>query len=146
MKSVGTPSPNRKPRCIHRWHTCKGTARQNSTNPCSEYLFLDNTACNLASLNLLKFREADGRFNVERYRSAIRLFITSLFYEGEAESFAEILGVFSVFSVLFYSTFLTSVWTWGYIFSTWVLRLFTRARLAELLAVDLARDVYGLAR
>jgi ribonucleoside-diphosphate reductase alpha chain len=62
---------------IHRWHTCKGTARQNSTNPCSEFLFLDNTACNLASLNLLKFREADGRFNVERYRSAIRLFITA---------------------------------------------------------------------
>ena len=62
---------------IHRWHTCKGTARQNSTNPCSEFLFLDNTACNLASLNLLKFREADGRFNVERYRAAIRLFITA---------------------------------------------------------------------
>jgi ribonucleoside-diphosphate reductase alpha chain len=41
---------------IHRWHTCKGTARQNSTNPCSEYLFLDNTACNLASLNLMKFK------------------------------------------------------------------------------------------
>ncbi|MFV1995463.1 MAG: vitamin B12-dependent ribonucleotide reductase, partial [Verrucomicrobiales bacterium] len=62
---------------IHRWHTCKGTARQNSTNPCSEYLFLDNTACNLASLNLLKFREEDGKFNVERYRAAIRLFITA---------------------------------------------------------------------
>ncbi|MCP4036509.1 MAG: vitamin B12-dependent ribonucleotide reductase, partial [bacterium] len=62
---------------IHRWHTCKGTARQNSTNPCSEYLFLDDTACNLASLNLMKFREEDGRFNVERYRAAIRLFITA---------------------------------------------------------------------
>ncbi len=62
---------------IHRWHTCKGTARQNSTNPCSEYLFLDNTACNLASLNLLKFRDPDGTFNVERYRAAIRLFITA---------------------------------------------------------------------
>lgn len=62
---------------IHRWHTCKGTARQNSTNPCSEYLFLDNTACNLASLNLLKFRQADGGFDVARYRAAIRLFITA---------------------------------------------------------------------
>ena len=41
---------------IHKWHTCKGTGRQNSTNPCSEYLFLDNTACNLASLNLMKFK------------------------------------------------------------------------------------------
>ena len=60
---------------IHRWHTCKGTARQNSTNPCSEFLFLDNTACNLASLNLMKFREADGHFNVARFRAAIRLFI-----------------------------------------------------------------------
>ncbi|MBV9491708.1 MAG: vitamin B12-dependent ribonucleotide reductase, partial [Verrucomicrobia bacterium] len=54
---------------IHRWHTCKGTARQNSTNPCSEYLFLDNTACNLASLNLMKFKDADGTFNVERFRA-----------------------------------------------------------------------------
>src|SRR6266403_2584656 len=45
---------------IHKWHTCKGTDRQNSTNPCSEYLFLDNTACNLASLNLMKFKTADG--------------------------------------------------------------------------------------
>jgi len=42
---------------IDKWHTCKGTGRQNSTNPCSEYLFLDNTACNLASLNLLKFKK-----------------------------------------------------------------------------------------
>ena len=41
---------------IHNWHTCKGSGRQNSTNPCSEYLFLNNTACNLASLNLMKFK------------------------------------------------------------------------------------------
>ena len=46
---------------IHKWHTCKGTGRQNSTNPCSEYLFLDNTACNLASLNLMKFKTAGWR-------------------------------------------------------------------------------------
>jgi ribonucleoside-diphosphate reductase alpha chain len=62
---------------IHRWHTCKGTARQNSTNPCSEYLFLDNTACNLASLNLLRFRDDEGNFDVDRYRAAIRIFITA---------------------------------------------------------------------
>jgi len=62
---------------IHKWHTCKGTGRQNSTNPCSEYLFLDNTACNLASLNLLKFKRADGAFDVERFRSAVRIFITA---------------------------------------------------------------------
>jgi ribonucleoside-diphosphate reductase alpha chain len=62
---------------IHKWHTCKGTARQNSTNPCSEYLFLDNTACNLASLNLLKFKTADGAFDVERFKAAVRIFITA---------------------------------------------------------------------
>ncbi len=62
---------------IHKWHTCKGTARQNSTNPCSEYLFLDNTACNLASLNLMKFKGADGVFAVERFKAACRLFITA---------------------------------------------------------------------
>ncbi|PYL53784.1 MAG: vitamin B12-dependent ribonucleotide reductase, partial [Verrucomicrobia bacterium] len=62
---------------IHKWHTCKGTGRQNSTNPCSEYLFLDNTACNLASLNLLKFKTADGEFDAERFKTAVRVFITA---------------------------------------------------------------------
>jgi len=62
---------------IHKWHTCKGTDRQNSTNPCSEYLFLDNTACNLASLNLMKFKTADGAFDVERFKAAVRIFITT---------------------------------------------------------------------
>ncbi len=62
---------------IHKWHTCKGTDRQNSTNPCSEYLFLDNTACNLASLNLMKFKTSDGDFDVERFKAAVRIFITA---------------------------------------------------------------------
>src|SRR5450432_728260 len=62
---------------IHKWHTCKGTGRQNSTNPCSEYIFLDHTACNLASLNLMKFKAADGVFDVERFKAAVRLFITA---------------------------------------------------------------------
>jgi len=62
---------------IHKWHTCKGTGRQNSTNPCSEYLFLDNTACNLASLNLMKFKTVDGEFDVERFKAAVRVFITA---------------------------------------------------------------------
>jgi ribonucleoside-diphosphate reductase alpha chain len=62
---------------IHKWHTCKGTDRQNSTNPCSEYLFLDNTACNLASLNLMKFKSPDGDFDVERFKAAVRIFITA---------------------------------------------------------------------
>ncbi|PYK20027.1 MAG: vitamin B12-dependent ribonucleotide reductase, partial [Verrucomicrobia bacterium] len=62
---------------IHKWHTCKGTDRQNSTNPCSEYLFLDNTACNLASLNLMKFKTPEGDFDLERFKSAVRIFITA---------------------------------------------------------------------
>ena len=62
---------------IHKWHTCKGTDRQNSTNPCSEYLFLNNTACNLASLNLMKFKGADGEFDIERFKAAVRIFITA---------------------------------------------------------------------
>ena len=62
---------------IHKWHTCKGTGRQNSTNPCSEYLFLDNTACNLASLNLMKFKAEDGAFDVKRFKAAVRVFITA---------------------------------------------------------------------
>ncbi|MEY2527103.1 MAG: ribonucleoside-diphosphate reductase alpha chain [Verrucomicrobiota bacterium] len=62
---------------IHKWHTCKGTDRQNSTNPCSEYLFLDNTACNLSSLNLMKFKTADGTFDVERFKAGVRVLITA---------------------------------------------------------------------
>jgi len=60
---------------IHKWHTCKGTDRQHSTNPCSEYLFLNDTACNLASLNLIKFKRADGSFDVTRFKAAVRIFI-----------------------------------------------------------------------
>ncbi|RME95532.1 MAG: vitamin B12-dependent ribonucleotide reductase, partial [Verrucomicrobia bacterium] len=62
---------------IQKWHTCKGTEPIHSTNPCSEYVFLNNTACNLASLNLMKFRREDGGFDVERFRAAVRLFITA---------------------------------------------------------------------
>ncbi len=59
---------------IHKWHTCKGSGRQNCTNPCSEYLFLDNSACNLASLNLMKFRTPDG-LDAERFAAAAKIFI-----------------------------------------------------------------------
>jgi ribonucleoside-diphosphate reductase alpha chain len=62
---------------IQRWHTCKNTAPINSSNPCSEYMFLDDTACNLASLNLMKFMKADGAFDVERFKSAVRVYITA---------------------------------------------------------------------
>ncbi len=62
---------------IQKWHTCKGTEPIHSTNPCSEYVFINNTACNLASLNLMKFKSDDGKFNVERFKAAVRLFITA---------------------------------------------------------------------
>ena len=62
---------------IQRWHTCKKTAPINSSNPCSEYMFLDNSSCNLASLNLMKFLREDGSFDIERFRSAVSIFITA---------------------------------------------------------------------
>ena len=62
---------------IHTWHTCKGSGRQHSTNPCSEYLFLNDTACNLASLNLVRFQKPDGSFDTARFKAAVRIFITA---------------------------------------------------------------------
>jgi ribonucleoside-diphosphate reductase alpha chain len=62
---------------IQKWHTCKGTEPIHSTNPCSEYIFLNNTACNLASLNLMKFKRADSTFDIERFKVAAQLFITA---------------------------------------------------------------------
>ncbi len=58
---------------INEWHTCPAGGAIRASNPCSEYMFLDNTACNLASLNLVKFEQADGTFDLEAYRHAIRL-------------------------------------------------------------------------
>lgn len=69
---------------IQAWHTCKASGPINSSNPCSEYMFLDDSACNLASLNLIRFLEpdnpelADSRFNVRRFRAATRIFITAM--------------------------------------------------------------------
>lgn len=62
---------------INGWHTCPNTGRINASNPCSEYMFLDDSACNLASLNLTKFLSADGEFDVEGYRHAAELFFTA---------------------------------------------------------------------
>ncbi|MEK7706788.1 MAG: vitamin B12-dependent ribonucleotide reductase, partial [Verrucomicrobiota bacterium] len=62
---------------IQKWHTCKSTEAIHSTNPCSEYVFINNTACNLASLNLMKFKRDDGIFDVERFKAAARIFITA---------------------------------------------------------------------
>jgi ribonucleoside-diphosphate reductase alpha chain len=62
---------------INKWHTCPNAGPINASNPCSEYMFLDNTACNLASINLMKFLDQDGNFQVERFRAACRLFFVA---------------------------------------------------------------------
>ncbi len=63
---------------INDWHTCPAGGRINASNPCSEYMFLDDTACNLASLNLMTFRHEDGRFDVEGFAHACRLWTVTL--------------------------------------------------------------------
>ena len=62
---------------VNHWHTCPNTDRINASNPCSEYMFLDNTSCNLASINLMKFLDERGEFDVEAYREACRVLITA---------------------------------------------------------------------
>ena len=59
---------------INKWHTCPNSGAINASNPCSEYMFLDDTACNLASINLMKFVQQDGSFDFKRFRAASRLF------------------------------------------------------------------------
>ena len=59
------------------WHTCPNGGRINAANPCSEYMFLDNSACNLASLNLLRFLDGEGSFQVDRFKAAVDLLILS---------------------------------------------------------------------
>ncbi len=63
---------------INKYHTCKNSGRQNATNPCSEYSFLDDTACNLASINLMKFRTPEGGFDVEGFKKVIKYFMISM--------------------------------------------------------------------
>ena len=63
---------------INDWHTCPESGRIRASNPCSEYMFLDNTACNLASLNLMAFRRADGGFDLDGFRHAARLWTVVL--------------------------------------------------------------------
>src|SRR6266704_1994579 len=62
---------------VNRWHTCKTTARINASNPCSEYMFLDDTSCNLASLNLMKFVNTSGQFDVPAFKHAVDVTITA---------------------------------------------------------------------
>jgi ribonucleoside-diphosphate reductase alpha chain len=62
---------------INRWHPCKNTSRINASNPCSEYMFLDDSACNLSSLNLMKFVGPGGQFDVEAFRHAVDTLIVA---------------------------------------------------------------------
>ena len=63
---------------INAWHTCAASGRISASNPCSEYMFLDDTACNLASLNLYAFHKADGHFDITAFHHAVRLWILTL--------------------------------------------------------------------
>ena len=62
---------------VNEWHTCPNTARINASNPCSEYMFLDDSACNLASINLMKFVDARGEFDVGSFRAAVDTLIVA---------------------------------------------------------------------
>ncbi len=72
---------------INDWHTCPHTARINASNPCSEYMFLDDSACNLASINLMKFLKDDGEFDTELFIQAVRSFIFSMEIVVDASSY-----------------------------------------------------------
>ncbi len=72
---------------VNNWHTCSNTAPINASNPCSEYMFLDDTACNLASLNLMKFRRVDRSFDVESFRKAVQVTITAMEIEVDNASY-----------------------------------------------------------
>ena len=63
---------------INKYHTCKNSGKINASNPCSEYMFLDDTACNLASINLMRFRTEDGGFDVDKYKEVVKTFIISM--------------------------------------------------------------------
>jgi len=62
---------------VNKWHPCSVTGRINASNPCSEYMFLDDSACNLASLNLMKFRTQQGEFDVKSFEHAVEIIITA---------------------------------------------------------------------
>ena len=72
---------------INNWHTSSNTAPIHSSNPCSEYMFLDDTACNLASLNLMKFRAPDGEFDIESFCHAVSITITAQEIEVDNASY-----------------------------------------------------------
>ncbi len=62
---------------INKWHTAHNTGRINGSNPCSEYMHLDNSACNLASINLLRYMDEDGNFDVNEFRHTVEVIFTA---------------------------------------------------------------------
>jgi ribonucleoside-diphosphate reductase alpha chain len=62
---------------INKWHTAPNAGRINASNPCSEYMHLDNSACNLASINLLKYLNSDGTFDIEAFKHTVELVFTA---------------------------------------------------------------------
>ena len=79
---------------INQWHTCPVSGRINASNPCSEYMHVDNSACNLASLNLMKFRRADGTFDVESFEHAVDImFLAQEILVGPSSYPTEEIGV-----------------------------------------------------
>jgi ribonucleoside-diphosphate reductase alpha chain len=79
---------------INEWHTCPASGRINGSNPCSEYMHLDNSACNLASLNLLRFLDDDGTFDVASFRHAVEIVLTAQeIVVGEADYPTERIGL-----------------------------------------------------
>jgi ribonucleoside-diphosphate reductase alpha chain len=77
---------------INKWHTSHATGRINASNPCSEYMFVDNSACNLASINLVKFLRSDGTFDTEKFKHVVDLFILAqdIIVDGSAYPSTEI--------------------------------------------------------
>lgn len=72
---------------INRWHTCKNAGRINASNPCSEFIFIDDSACNLASINLLKFLKEDKTFDVQSFKKTIQTFIIAMDIAVDGSSF-----------------------------------------------------------
>jgi ribonucleoside-diphosphate reductase alpha chain len=79
---------------INEWHTCPATGRINASNPCSEYMHLDNSACNLASLNLMKFLDDEGTFDIASFRKAVEIVFTAQeIVVGESDYPTEKIGI-----------------------------------------------------
>src|SRR3712207_8719475 len=72
-------------RSINDWHTCPNSGRINASNPCSEYMHVDDSACNLASLNLMKFRRADGSFDTAQFEAAVDVILLARSEEHTSE-------------------------------------------------------------